>query len=164
MTPDSARLAVDWLRQHAAVIADLLPAWQSTIARELAAHDSLPNGTGADTARHTGGTTTPVEAAVLARAPTIDHWHDICDRLDTTCAVLRGVVADMRCHIGTTPHPVPRCTATGRDGNLEWSDPACTAIASRGPLCDRCAKREWRWRQDHGLPPRRDGLFSGDAA
>jgi hypothetical protein len=53
-----------------------------------------------------------------------------------------------------------RCDAQGRDGAIEWGDPTCTSIPSRGPLCERCSKREYRWRIDHGMPRRADGVWS----
>lgn len=59
-------------------------------------------------------------------------------------------------------HDVPRCDATGREGAIQWADATCTNVATRGPLCDRCSKREYRWRVRHELPPRRDGVFVGD--
>lgn len=57
-----------------------------------------------------------------------------------------------------------RCDATGRTGALEWADPTCTNPRSRGPLCDRCSKAEWRWRTAHALGPRPDGVFSQPGA
>lgn len=55
---------------------------------------------------------------------------------------------------------VPRCDATGRDGAIEWGDPTCHNVPTRGTLCDRCSKREYRWRVAHKLAPRADGVFS----
>lgn len=58
---------------------------------------------------------------------------------------------------------VPRCSAEGRDGSIEWGDPTCSNAPSRGPLCDKCSQREYRWRVKHGLKPRDNGVFSGEA-
>jgi hypothetical protein len=55
-----------------------------------------------------------------------------------------------------------RCDAQGRDGAIEWGDPTCTRVPSRGPLCDPCALREWRWRKAHGLTRRADGVMSAE--
>lgn len=45
---------------------------------------------------------------------------------------------------------------TGREGYIEWCDPLCDNIAEpdRAGLCMACAKREYRWRKDRGLPSR----------
>ncbi|HXI11183.1 MAG TPA: hypothetical protein VNM92_00860 [Thermoanaerobaculia bacterium] len=105
--------------------------------------------------------TTPVERAVLAR-------QQLDNRLTDLEAHIRGVLTMANDIHHTTQRilatriEVARCTATGRDGAIIWGDPTCTSPPSRGTCCDRCSKREYRWRQSVGLPPRHDGVFAGD--
>jgi hypothetical protein len=47
---------------------------------------------------------------------------------------------------------------TGRTGVLVWGDPLCGKIpaSDRGGMCTACAKREQRWRHEHGMNARDD--------
>lgn len=124
-----------------------------------------------DTPKVSGGgdPISPTERAILARAAIDTQLKAHRDELDAAELTIRNLRRD--CH-GVIRHegeafnvelpPTPRCSADGRDGAIEWSDPTCTAVPSRGPLCDRCSKREYRWRTAHHLPPRRDGVYSSD--
>ncbi len=156
--------------------ADLLYANATTIsaARAHLRHerhliDGYPGGNDEPVVTATSETT-PVERAVLAR-------QHIDNRLADLGALVRGLVTLTLelCRTADTALGVrvetPRCSATGREGAMlaradgGWSDPTCTNVPSRGPLCDSCARRETRFRQARNLPPRSDGLFSGgDAA
>ncbi len=107
---------------------------------------------------------TGVEAAMFQR-------QQLDDRLADLDAHVRGVLTMANDIHRTTQRilatriEVPRCSATGRDGAIIWGRPDCTNVPSRGPLCDSCARRETRFRQERNLPSRSDGLFSGgDAA
>jgi hypothetical protein len=44
----------------------------------------------------------------------------------------------------------------GREGQASWGKKRCEELAAddRGGMCFGCAKREYRWRQRMGLPPR----------
>lgn len=66
--------------------------------------------------------------------------------------------------LGTRVVDVSRCSSTGREGAIEWSDPNCWNKPSRGPLCDKCSKAEYRWRRARNLEPRMDGVFTEPAA
>lgn len=106
---------------------------------------------------------TSVEMAAIQR----QHLQEQRDDLNALC---RGIVtmanelsATCRRILGIRIE-VPRCSATGRDGAIEWHDPSCTNVPSRGTLCEKHSKSEWRWRTLHGLPPRTDGVFSGGPA
>lgn len=108
---------------------------------------------------------TAVERAAAERMR-IEHW---LDDIEAQCVVIATVALQAlksgRSLIGErVALEVPRCSAEGREGSIEWADPTCTDAASRGSLCDRCAKREYRWRVEHGLPRRTDGVFSQPAA
>lgn len=58
--------------------------------------------------------------------------------------------------LGRRTFPVERCTATGREGAIEWGRPDCWDSPIRGTLCAACYHRERRWRQEHGLPTREE--------
>lgn len=107
---------------------------------------------------------TSVEAAVLATERVHYSTHAIDNQLDDAARALTTLERECRRLTGILPPraDIKRCDSTGRDGTIEWADPTCTTVASRGPLCDRCSKREYRWRTDRNLPARRDGVFAGD--
>jgi hypothetical protein len=124
-----------------------------------------------DTPKISGGgdTTSVTERAVLARTAIDTQLRSHREELHAIELTIRNLRRDCQHtlrHQGEPFNidlpPTPRCNATGRDGAIEWADPTCTTIPSRGPLCDRCSKREYRWRTTHGLPPRRDGVYAGD--
>jgi hypothetical protein len=99
---------------------------------------------------------TGVEQAALIRIDIPDHFGDWLDRLDATVSVLRALTRDVR-HVVKDLAPkvrVPRCSASGREGAIEWARPDCWDAPIRGPLCAACYHRERRWRQEHGLPTR----------
>lgn len=106
---------------------------------------------------------TPVETAALNR----ERIEEIRADLE---AHVRGVVTIVNEIARTTQRilatriEVPRCTSKTRDGAIEWGDPTCLNVPSRGPLCDRCAKAEYRWRTARGLPPRTNTVYSADGA
>ena len=165
----------------AALLLNALAARYTTAHNILRAsqRDGYPTtASGADTGPRTGGQTilvdgdhipvTSVEAAVIAR---LEHHQRINDaeRADleaTANGILimvnnlnREITRILGNHIDT-----PRCSGgAARDGALEWGRPDCTNVPSRGPLCERCAKAEWRWRKNHDLPARTDGVFSAPA-
>lgn len=124
--------------------------------------DQMPDGLQAhptDTGNTTHTHNSPVETTVLRRQPAHTKIRAREEEIDAVCKILRNLERETRATLGVQ-HTTPRCNATGRDGAIEWSDPTCTTPPSRGPLCDRCSKREYRWRTEHGLPPRSDGVYS----
>lgn len=106
---------------------------------------------------------TTVEAAAIQRQHLTNMRLDLDALVRGALTTANQIAATCQQILGTRTE-TPRCTATGRDGAIEWADPTCTAVPSRGPLCDRCSKAEYRWRKAHGLPSRTDGLFTGDPA
>lgn len=106
---------------------------------------------------------TAVEDYAIQRANIDNHLADLEAHAAAIATITANALRDCDRIIGVRLiDTIPRCDPTGRDGAIEWADPTCTAVPSRGPLCDRCSKREWRWRTAHGLPPRRDGVYAGD--
>lgn len=155
--------ALDFIRVYEIELRTLIPAYLARVRAELACLDGFPANDGDPKVTHTSELTS-VEAAVHQRMKLTTDPDDIDDRLDATVSVLRAILRDVRQALAE-PVIVPRCSSTGRDGAIEWGDPLCWNMPSRGALCDRCSKREWRWRVERGLPPRTNGVFSGgDAA
>jgi hypothetical protein len=103
---------------------------------------------------------TPVERAAEAGMRIDRELADIEARLRMIAVTVSGLMVDVQRLGGVRLEKPKRCDAQGRDGAIEWGDPTCTSIQTRGPLCDRCSKREYRWRIDHGLPRRSDGVWS----
>lgn len=104
---------------------------------------------------------TSVEATVI-RIDNIDaHRDDLLATVRGACVIAHNLTADLDRILGTRLAPTPRCSPEGREGAKIWApDPPCSNVPSRGPLCDKCSKREFRWRTRMGLPPRTDGVFS----
>jgi hypothetical protein len=145
----------------------LIPAAKAHLDAELHQLDGLPTvASGADTGP--GGQrsilvdgeripVTSVEAIAITRLELANTATDYDDRLDATVMVLRALLADTRRAIATRiAIAVPRCTATGREGAIEWGRPDCWDAPVRGPLCFNCYQRERRWREGVGLPARGD--------
>lgn len=106
---------------------------------------------------------TSVEAAVI-RIDNIDaHREDLLATVRGACVIAHNLSTELDRILGTRVAATPRCSPEGREGAQIWApDPPCSNVPSRGPLCDRCAKAEYRYRVREGLPARRDGLFSQD--
>lgn len=104
---------------------------------------------------------TIVEAAAINRQR-IDEIQDDLEAHVRGIVTMANEIARTTQRILATRIEVPRCTSKGRDGAIEWGDPTCFRVPSRGPLCDACAKREYRWRIARGLPPRTNTVFSAD--
>lgn len=51
-------------------------------------------------------------------------------------------------------HGVQLCADSqqGHAGSIEWGDPTCTELPTKGGLCASCYQRERRWRIDNGKP------------
>jgi hypothetical protein len=153
--PDPRLLAAARLVEN---LAAKLPAARAHIRAEIRAVDGWGAGAGEVNVKHTAELT-PTEQHAHARLELANQLAD----LEAHAAAIAYIAANA-CNeadrIVGHHLEAPRCTATGRDGAIEWADATCTAIASRGPLCDRCSRREYRWRADHGLSTRTDGVFS----
>lgn len=95
----------------------------------------------------------------------VERWlADIEQQCKLLAATVHDALGSGRRFIGTrVAVERPRCDSTGRDGSIEWADPTCANVPTRGPLCDRCSMREWRWRKARGLPPRTNGVFGQPA-
>lgn len=175
MTEPVARL-IDRLIGNLEALHHEIATAETLLCERRARIDAWPPG--GDNPKVAGGDSTSLpEAAMIARISIDETLDSHRDELNAATLIIRNLRRDcqatnrregraFRVELPSTP----RCNATGRDGYLEprppqgdgWSDLNCTNIPTRGPLCDSCAKREYRWRQRHGLPPRRDGLYAGD--
>lgn len=126
-------------------------------------------------------TSTITSSTMTAAITTLTAREDIAqiyDDIDTFATILHDHLRMLDRIIGTRPTErlEPKlCDCRGRDGaelpwtpglalaaGNGWSNPACREVASRGPLCDKCAMREYRYREHHGLTQRRDSVFAGD--
>lgn len=106
---------------------------------------------------------TGVEATVFRLDRLNDHADDLLAQVRGIVTMIHNINRDCDRILGTRLADTPRCSSEGRDGAGEWGV-ACSNVPSRGPLCDRCAKAEYRWRTRNGKEPRRDGVFSADQA
>lgn len=139
-------------------------------------NDGYPtNASGSDTGNRGGGQTiivdgeripvTATEAAAFAAARIHAHRADLQAMITGVVRMANNIAAECDRVLGRRDYNAPRCSSAGREGALEWGDPLCANYASRGKICDRCAKREYRFRAEHGLPRRDGGPFTGgDAA
>jgi hypothetical protein len=117
-----------------------------------------------------GGTTTSTtERAATARLAIDEQLTAWRQELDAATLIIRNLRHE--CQTTTRRQgapvqlelpPAPISKPIGRQGADQWADNACHNIPTRGPLCDKCSKREYRWRTSNGLPPRRDGVYAGD--
>jgi hypothetical protein len=136
-----------------------LPVARLHIRQQINAIDGWLGDNGDPHVTHTAELTT-VEAAVETIRQLENTLADLEAHAKAIPTITHNAFIDCDNIIGHRTIEVRRCTATGRDGAIEWADPTCRAVASRGPLCDRCSKREYRWRITHGLTPRSDGVYS----
>ena len=167
MNNDPTSRALDMIDGYTRNLRTLIPAAKAHLYAELHHLDGQPTvASGADTGP--GGQrailvdgervpVTSVEAVAIARLHLVNTVTDYDDRLDTTVTVLRALLTDTRRAIATRiTLTVPRCSAIGREGAIEWGRPDCWDAPVRGPLCFNCYQRERRWREQAGLPQRGD--------
>jgi hypothetical protein len=109
-------------------------------------------------------TLTPTEHTANLRAHLHNELADIDQTITTTTTLLNELLQRARRALPPPPTKLERCNATNREGAIDWADPTCTNHPTRGPLCDTCSKREYRWRTARGLPKRTDGVYSQPAA
>jgi hypothetical protein len=105
-------------------------------------------------------TLTPTERAAELALRLEREEADINARLRLIGTVAASVGSDINRLIGTRLAKPKRCDATGREGSIEWWDATCDLVPSRGPLCDKHSKAEYRWGIAHGKAPRHDGVYS----
>lgn len=127
----------------------------------------------------TSGAASSVMSAALTTETAREDIRQIYDDIDAFAVILHDHLRMLDRIIATRPkqdqHEVKLCDCRGRDGaelpwtpgkplaeGNGWSDPTCRNVASRGPLCDSCAMREYRYRDHHDLAQRRDSVFAGD--
>jgi hypothetical protein len=153
--PDAALLATSRIVEN---LAYKYTAARRHLQREMSILDGISGDNGDPKVKATTELTS-VEAA----AGQLEHLHkvlaDLKANVRAVAVIAHNASKDCDRIIGIRV-AVPRCDAAGRDGTIEWGDPTCTAVPTRGPLCDRCSKREYRWRVAHRLPLRADGVFS----
>jgi hypothetical protein len=82
------------------------------------------------------------------REETRDAIADVEEQVDWLIRIL-GRVRNVR-----HAHGVRLCAENqqGRAGSIDWGDPTCTEIPTKGGLCSGCYQRERRWRGEHGMP------------
>jgi hypothetical protein len=155
--PDAALLATARIVEN---LAHKLTVARRHLRREIHILDGF-GGNNGDTKVSATAELTGVEAAASQR----EHLRAVLADLEANVRAI-AVIAHNSCkecdRISGIRVAVPRCDSQGRDGAIEWGDPTCTSVPTRGPLCDRCSKREYRWRVGHKLPPRADGVFSAE--
>ena len=130
-----------------------LPGAKIELLRQMRAIDGYPTGSDNPKVKAEAELTT-VEAAAGHRMRLQADLRALDDELNAVVLILVNLNRDCDHYIGLRLAGPGRCSATGRDGAIEWSDPKCWNAPDRGPLCARCYHRERRWRQRHGLPIR----------
>lgn len=145
-------------------LAYALPGYRDQLLAQIRALDGYGSGVGDGlNVIATAELTTP--EAVVAQIQHLEAVLADADQVITTISIVAtDLLRDARRVVPLERIVPKRCDATRRDGAIEWADPTCTAVPSRGPLCDRCSKREYRWRVTHGLSRRDDGVYSEPAA
>jgi hypothetical protein len=150
---------VDHINADLRRITKLRPRAEAIIRWTLA--DGFPSDVGYDkTTTRNGQDNSSVENAVIRRIPGNHRIETIRDELNAAKNIVGNLATELDkiCAFGRRA-AVPRCTPVGREGADQWGDKHCAEVPSRGPLCDRCAKREYRWRIANGLDARIDGPF-----
>src|SRR5215207_5501226 len=97
---------------------------------------------------------TGIEATVIRLDNINAHRDDLLAQVRGVCTMAHNLNTDLDRILGTRIANTPRCSAEGRQGAIEWADPTCHNVPTRGPLCDKCSQREYRYRRRHGLPKR----------
>lgn len=157
-------------------LAQLIPEARQVLRWQLQQADGQA---GSNAPSVSGGTTSD---PTLSAVESITMSEAQLDQIDDDVATIVIMISDMttmcRRIVGQAIQPEPElCDSRSRDGALltwtpglsldegnGWSDPTCRNVASRGPLCDACSRREQRWRAHRGLTARDDGAFSQPAA
>lgn len=103
---------------------------------------------------------TSVERVVSAAFAIDQARAQILDDIATIASVIGSAMIVANAATGKrAPVAEPTlCSSSGRDGAIEWGDPQCSRLPVRGPLCEACYRREYRWRQAKALPMREDSF------
>lgn len=152
--PDPRLLAAARLVEN---LAAKMPHARAVLRAQIDAIDGWTASSDAPKVQHTAELT-PVESAANQRLALATHLADL-EAHATAIATIAANACNDADHIIGHRIEAPRCNSEGRDGAGEWGR-ACNDIASRGPLCDACSQREYRWRRQHGLPARHNGVWS----
>jgi len=129
-----------------------LPNAKAHLLSEMRQCDSLPGGSDAPKVQATAELTA-VERAASRRMALQADLNALDAELDSVVATLRVMQQNCDKILGTRIE-VPRCSAAGREGAIEWSVPDCWDAPTVSTLCAKCYHRERRWRQARGLPTR----------
>ena len=129
-----------------------LPAARVRIRQEMQILDSMPVGSDAPKVQATAELT-KVERAAERRIELQRTLNALDIRLNDVVDILNWLHAECGRNIAVREE-MPRCSAAGREGAIEWSRPECWEVPAKASLCAACYQRERRWRIDHGLPTR----------
>ena len=144
----------DRIRHDLEHLTALLPAALARLAWQADQHDTLKSATTEPRVSGGGSTLTKVEAAANQRTRATDQRDYIIGLIAAAERGLELAVNECRKTIGQNPN-TPRCTGgAGREGAIEWGRPDCWEVPARGALCIACYTREYRWRNQTGLPTR----------
>jgi hypothetical protein len=170
--PDHKIMSLAYMVEN---LAQLIPEAREVLRWRLAQADGQAGSSGPSVSG--GATSNPTLSAVEACTTTQAELEQLDDDIATIVVMISDMTNMARRIVGQAIQPeAERCDSRGRDGALltwtpgqplddgnGWSDPTCENIASRGPLCDTCSRREQRWRAHRGLTARDDGAFSQPA-
>ena len=158
-TQPNARLqsAADKLARYTAVQVTL--AVESLRDRIAHAHEA-----GGDSERvHTSDMPNPTEAAGLSRYALGAELEELRDAISDACHTLdllakRAEDVQRWCSADATPEQVQLCkhNQAGREGVLEWGDPLCDRMPTKGGLCGAHYMRWYRHRAEHGIDTSKD--------
>ena len=125
--------------------------------REELSSLGFPGSSGEPRDRGGGAALTPTERDAIRCAQLTAQREDLRDLINTIESHSHALVRVVHFQLGI---PLPGADGEalccdkqrGRDGALEWGDPLCKDLPVRHGLCERCLKRETRWRREHNLP------------
>ena len=177
------RQIVEAGRLLADVAAQLTTEALAHIANVINGNDGYPSATMGDGSRSSDATSTTERTALRAlddgcddagrqAARAHEQWtmrnkrEDIRDAKHALVTIVRDYIALLYTALPKNRQDVKLCDGRGFEGSHipwipgskdernGWQDPTCVDGADGSGLCDRCQKREYRWRLRNGLTPR----------
>ena len=150
-------LATARLLENYAVTAQLV---LDHLAEERRALDWHPSSTMGDGMPTGSSELTSVERVANA-AMMLDRGRDqILDDIATIASVIGSAMVVANDLLGQRAPVLSAdkvlCTCAGREGAEVWGHPECERLPVRGPLCEACYRREYRWRSARSMPARED--------
>lgn len=112
---------------------------------------------------HTSDMPNPTEAAGLSRYALTAELEELRDMITDACSCLDLLAQKAEriqrwCDPGDKPGEQALCKQGqhGKEGALEWGDPLCDRLPTKGGMCGAHYMRWWRHRVDHGIDTSRD--------